>query len=50
MMSIEKKELQIAITVAHEASWDNLERLKNAKQCGCFYCCKIFDVKQIKRL
>ncbi|MDO4470893.1 MAG: cytoplasmic protein [Bacillota bacterium] len=42
------RELQIAITAAHEASWDNLERLKTAKKCGCFYCCKIFDAKEIK--
>ena len=42
------KELQMAIADAHEASWDNLERLKTAKKCGCFYCCRIFDAKQIK--
>lgn len=42
------KELQIAITEAHETSWDNLDRLKAAKKCGCFYCCRIFDAKQIK--
>lgn len=41
------KELQIAITDAHEASWDNYERLKNANKCGCFYCCRIFDAKQV---
>ena len=41
------RELQIVITNAHEASWDNKERLKGARKCGCFYCCKIFDVSEI---
>lgn len=42
------KKMLLSITEAHEASWDNRERLKNADKCGCFYCCRIFDANEVK--
>ncbi len=43
-MNYSKEELQ----KAHEKSFANKLRLRTAKQCGCFYCLKIFNVEQIE--
>ena len=32
---------------AHKFSSNNKEALQNDKKCGCFYCLKIFDPKEI---
>lgn len=32
---------------AHKFSIDNKEQLLKDKKCGCFYCLKIFDPKEI---
>lgn len=31
-----------------DLSWDNLERLKKAKKCGCYYCCRVFEPAEIR--
>ena len=33
---------------AHKASYANKSRLKEATQCGCFYCINTFNVNQIE--
>ena len=43
-MNYSKKDLR----ELHKKSYANKSRLKDAKQCGCFYCIKIFDVEQIE--
>ena len=32
---------------AHQLCENNREKLKNAQVCGCFYCLRIFDAKEI---
>lgn len=34
--------------LAHAASSNNMEQLKNDKLCGCFYCLRIFDPAEIE--
>ena len=36
------------IIVAHKFSSNHKEELQKDKLCGCFYCLKIFDPKEIK--
>ena len=36
------------IIEAHKFSSDHKKELKKDKLCGCFYCLKIFDPKEIK--
>jgi hypothetical protein len=31
----------------HRHSFRNAEEIKASKLCGCFYCCKIFDAKEV---
>ena len=33
---------------AHNYSYKNRKMLENDKKCGCFYCCKIFNPKEIE--
>ncbi len=34
---------------AHACSFHNREQLLKASKCGCFYCLKIFNPKEIKK-
>lgn len=43
----EASKWSMIIDRASEISWNNKERLKNADQCGCYYCCRIFDAKEV---
>lgn len=37
----------IDLIYAHQLCNSNQEKLKNAQVCGCFYCLRIFDPKEI---
>ena len=37
----------IDLVYAHQLCQSNQEKLKNAQVCGCFYCLRIFDPKEI---
>lgn len=37
----------VRIIKAHNCSWKNREQLSKVKRCGCFYCLKIFEPKEI---
>ncbi len=37
----------IDLIYAHQLCNGNQEKLKNAQVCGCFYCLRIFDPKEI---
>ena len=45
---MEKWKLEKYSNIAHNHSIYNKEELNNSKRCGCFYCLKIFEPKQIK--
>lgn len=45
---MEKWKLEKYSSIAHDHSIYNKEELDNSKKCGCFYCLKIFDPKEIK--
>lgn len=36
------------ITLAHKHSIRHLAEIKASERCGCFYCCSVFDVAEIK--
>jgi hypothetical protein len=43
----EGKMIDIDLKYAHELCSNNRQKLMNAKVCGCFFCLRIFDPKEI---
>lgn len=39
------KDLQLE--QAHKASFRNREQIEQSKQCGCFFCCRIFPASEV---
>ena len=39
------KDLQLE--QAHKASFRNREQIERSKQCGCFFCCRIFPASEV---
>ena len=42
---MKSKDLQLEL--AHKASFRNREQIEQSKQCGCFFCRRIFPVSEV---